>query len=265
MPLPVRSLPIVQNWSCHTCGQCCREYAVYITDAERAKIEKQGWAARPELGGLPPVVREGWIFGKYRLNHRADDACVFLDDQGRCRIHAEFGEKEKPLACQLYPYVMIPTGDHWRVGVRYACPSATANKGRAVSLQRGELTRYAAELEERERVPGRVIGLPKLRGMQRISWDDVARIVKSIIHIIEFDGCSMEYRWRWALSMIAMCRAAKFDKVNGSRLEGFLKVLSEGLRAEVPIDPGVVSSPSGIGRVLFRICAAVYAPESRRA
>jgi len=126
-------------------------------------------------------------------------------------------------------------------------------------VQRGELMRYAAELEHREHVPGRVIGFPKMRGRQRMSWDDVARIVKAIIAIIEYDGVSLEYRWRWALAVMEMCRGAKFDKVNGARLEGFLKVLGEGVRADIPNDPGVVPAPSGIGRVLFRICAAVYA------
>src|SRR5262245_29339653 len=256
MPLPVRSLPVVQNWSCHTCGQCCKEYVVYITDDERKKIIDQGWEKRSELGGLPPVVREGW-FGRYRLNHRPDGSCVFLDDNGRCRIHAQFGEPEKPLACQVYPFVLIPTGDQWRVGVRYACPSATANKGRAVSLQKAEITRYAHELEEREGVQGRSLDPPRLKGWQRVSWDDVDRLVKSLARIIVTDQHSLEFRWRGALALTAMCRSAKFDKVNGARLSEFLDILSQGLMADLPTDSAIVESPSRLGRVLFRISAAI--------
>ena len=54
-----------------------------------------------------------------------DDACVFLNEQGKCRIHAKFGGPAKPLACQVYPFTLNPAGDHWQVGIRFACPSVT--------------------------------------------------------------------------------------------------------------------------------------------
>src|SRR5437870_11286653 len=131
--MPVRHLPLVQNWDCHACGQCCKEYTVHVTAEERAKIDEQGWAKLPEFEGVPLVVRDGRWGSRYRLNHRADGSCVFLGEDGYCRIHARFGGTQKPLACQVYPYVLIPAGDHWRVGVRYACPSATGNKGGPVA------------------------------------------------------------------------------------------------------------------------------------
>ena len=145
MSLPVRHLPLVQNWDCHVCGQCCKEYTVHVTPEEQAKIEQQGWAKLPEFAGIPLIVRDGWFSRRMRLNHRADGSCVFLGDDGLCRIHKQFGSAQKPLACQLYPYVLIPTGDHWRVGVRFACPSATANKGRPLHEPRADLTTYAQQ------------------------------------------------------------------------------------------------------------------------
>src|SRR5262245_4511598 len=90
MPLPVRHLPVVQNWDCHACGQCCKEYTVHVTREERERIAAQGWSALPEFAGVKLVVRDGW-FGRPRLNHRADGSCVFLDERGLCRIHAKFG------------------------------------------------------------------------------------------------------------------------------------------------------------------------------
>src|SRR4051794_11735239 len=120
MSLPVRHLPIVQNWDCHACGACCKEYAVSVTEAERKRIEEQGWSKRPEFAGVELFVREGRFGKRYRLNHQPDGSCVFLGENGRCKIHAEFGGATKPLACQLYPYVLIPAGNHWRVGMRFA-------------------------------------------------------------------------------------------------------------------------------------------------
>jgi len=37
MPLPIYHLPVVQNWDCHVCGTCCKEYQVGLTDEERRK------------------------------------------------------------------------------------------------------------------------------------------------------------------------------------------------------------------------------------
>src|SRR5262249_28142361 len=138
MPLPIRHLPVVQNWDCHVCGTCCKEYVVTVTDEEKRRIEAQGWDRVNDLEGRAPFVRHGpssarpgacWARGG-RANNRPDGSCVFLSEQGRCRVHERHGYETKPLPCRLFPFVLVPTGDHWSVGLRYACPSAAANKGR---------------------------------------------------------------------------------------------------------------------------------------
>src|SRR5262249_51246004 len=124
MPLPVRHLPVLQNWDCHGCADCCHEYSVQVTEEERKRIEDQGWSQLPEYQGIDLFVREGSRRKpNWRLNHRANSACIFLNDDGRCKIHAKFGSAAKPLACRVFPFMLVPTGDHWRVGIRFACPS----------------------------------------------------------------------------------------------------------------------------------------------
>ena len=59
MPLPVRHLPVVQNWDCHSCGNCCRELNVEVSDEERKRIEALGWDPDADLKGLRPFVRRG--------------------------------------------------------------------------------------------------------------------------------------------------------------------------------------------------------------
>ena len=77
MPLPVRHLPVLQNWDCHVCGTCCQEYVVTITDEERKRLEAQGWDRDKDLGGFAPFVRHGPFWGRtWRLNHRPDGSCV---------------------------------------------------------------------------------------------------------------------------------------------------------------------------------------------
>ena len=52
MALPVRHLPVVQNWDCHSCGNCCRELQVEISEPEREYTRFE--AALGECAVLPP-------------------------------------------------------------------------------------------------------------------------------------------------------------------------------------------------------------------
>src|SRR4051794_15373784 len=99
----IRHLPVLQNWDCHQSGSCCKEYQVTVSDEERKRIEAQGWDRNADLGGLEPFKRIGppWK-RRYQLNHRADGSCVFLSEQGRCRIHERHGFQTKPLPCRLF-------------------------------------------------------------------------------------------------------------------------------------------------------------------
>src|SRR5579871_105593 len=150
MSLPVRHLPVLQNWDCQGCGNCCRDYQITVTEEERQRILAQGWEGRPEVGGLPLFVRAGPPWARqYRLNHREDGSCVFLSPEGRCRIHEHFGAAAKPLPCRLYPFILVPAGDHWRVGLRFACPAAAANEGRPLAEHQAELNGSVPHFEQK--------------------------------------------------------------------------------------------------------------------
>ena len=59
MTFPIHHLPVLQNWDCHVCGTCCKEYQVTISDEERRRIEAQGWDTQADLGGRAPFTRHG--------------------------------------------------------------------------------------------------------------------------------------------------------------------------------------------------------------
>jgi lysine-N-methylase len=260
MSWPVRNLPVIQHWDCHGCGECCHEYEVHVTEAERQRILAQGWEADPAVGGTPLFAPVGpWWRRKWRLNTRgADDACVFLNEQGKCRIHARFGGTAKPLACQVYPFTLNPAGDHWRVGIRFACPSVTDNLGRPASAHRDDLRAYGKGLEEREGVANRSTAPPPLQTGQEVPWSDIEQFVGALLAVLARGEESIEYRLRQCVALVAVCRLAKFDTVSGKRLAEFLALVSESLR-DIERDPAKVGPPGWIGRVLFRQAVAVYA------
>jgi lysine-N-methylase len=259
MPWPVRHLPVVQNWDCHGCGECCREYQVTVTDAERDRILAQGWQDDPRYQGVPLFIKAGtWRQPLTRVNVRPDNTCIFLNEDGRCRIHAKFGSEAKPLACRIYPFVLVPAGDHWRVGIRFACPSAADNLGRPLKASVDDLRQYASALESREGVAERSTEPPPLRSGARVSWDDLERFNRATIAILERPDSPLEYRLRLCLALDTLCRQAKFDAVQGARLSEFLELVTDSLTSELETDLEAIPQPGWIGRVLFRQAAAVY-------
>jgi lysine-N-methylase len=264
MSRPLRHLPVLQNWDCHGTGTCCKgEYQVTITEAEKKRIEAQGWDPDKDLGGRKPVRRVGLLWGRrWVLNHKADGSCVFLSDQGRCRIHEKHGYKTKPLPCRLFPFVLVPLYDRWAVGLRYACPSAAANKGRPLTGHDQELREFALELAEREGLGSQPDGAltppPRLQGWQRAEWPDLLRILDTLLAILQNRKASVERRLRQCLSFTAEMRKARLDDIKGARLSELLQLLQGVAEAETPADNWSLPRPGWVGRILFRQAAALF-------
>jgi len=258
MALPVRHLPVLQNWDCNGCTNCCREYRVPVSDEERQRIMAQGWDKDPDLGDFPLFLPVGpWWHRRYRLSEIGDH-CIFLNEQGRCRIHEKFGAEAKPLACRLFPFVLVAAGDHWRVGLRYACPSAAANKGRVLEEHDSELSRYVAALEQRDGIEkAKLPPLPLQKG-QQVDWPDLLRFVQALLALLRDRRDRVERRWRKCLTLAQLCRQARFEQIKGSRLVEFLNLVTSGLESDVPAAPSSVPAPTWVGRILFRLTLAIY-------
>jgi lysine-N-methylase len=260
--MQVRSLTVLQNWDCHSCGDCCRSYAVPVAPEERARIESQGWAARPEFQGVALFTQRG---PDTHLAHRPDGSCVFLGPDNRCRIHAAHGAAAKPLACRIYPFLLVPASDHWNLGLRMACPSAAENKGGPLADHLREAREFAALLEASakgaEGAPP-----PPLYGSQVVPWGDVGRIAAAVSHLLADAADPFERRWRKVLFVVSMLRKATFDgggdkkkAITGDRLSEMLRVLGQAADDEAPKTAAEVRPPGWAGRTVFRQLVAVYA------
>jgi Fe-S-cluster containining protein len=211
-----------------------------VTPEERKRIEGQGWAAEPDFQGVPLFVRAGgWFSSAYRLNHRADGACVFLGPDNRCRIHAKHGAAAKPLACRIYPYSLVPAGDHWKLGLRFACPSAVADTGRPLADHLPEAREFAAALEADATTAAITVPPPPLQKGQPVTWGDFFRITTAVSKMLAEEEETMERRWRKVFYVVDLLRKAKFDgggdakkAITGGRLSELLYVLGEAAEDE---------------------------------
>lgn len=257
MPMPVKALPMAQHWDCQGCGDCCRTYAVRVTAEERRRIEAQDWSDVPEIAQATRIVWEKKI-RDYRLNHRADGSCLFLGPDNRCRMHERFGAASKPAACRIYPFMLTPAGNSWRVGLRFACPSALADVGRPLADHASDLHDYAALLEAENPNAARMPPPPMQPG-QAIPWNDLLRATAKLADLLGDPARPMETKLREALALAAVCRRATFEKVTGEKFSEFLDIITTAMVDEVPGDPRLLPAPGWTGRMIFRQVAALYA------
>ena len=136
-----------ERFSCSGCGHCCR--ATWEIPVEPSLAQR--------LANSPPVLRiigqdlrpfETKPSGLPSVGRRADGACVFLRDDQLCQLHGEFGAKEKPLACQAFPFVVVPTPQGEVVELSYFCPAARRGEGALLGEQSEPLERLVSEVAQ---------------------------------------------------------------------------------------------------------------------
>jgi lysine-N-methylase len=263
MTVPLRNLPVMQNWDCHGCSDCCRIEAV-ITEQERQRIEALDLANDPEVAPRPWFARSALGSNQWRLAHRPDGGCVFLTAGNRCRLEERFGADVKPFVCRLFPFVLIPAGNHWRVGMRFSCPSAAANSGRPVADAEKELLQLSRLLEQHVGRSADSASPPLLAIGHQLSWPDACRVVDVLVEMVQDRGDRLERRLRICLALARVCGQTKLDALQGHKLSKFLQAVRNSLETDVPREPADVPPPDRLmGRVLFRVLLAIFARRDR--
>ena len=222
LPIYIPELP-AQKYSCHGCGSCCRDFTVQLTDADVQKLHEQGWKERL---GQEYVVK---FRGHSWLKQTDDGACVFLGDNGLCKVHAEFGLEAKPLACQFFPFMLSPNTRDTHVGISFACGSVLASKGAPLQTHRADVRRMS------ELLPASAPMLVKLQG-QLIATDAEVSIVEAAL-----DGwlckknISPAMRYQGLAWLITSLLQANLANVRGEKLRQLLSTLTNAVEHELPL------------------------------
>ena len=261
MPAFSLELPTLQNWSGHNCSGCCRQHGSFITDQGKQRIEEQNWADDDGVDPHRPVVvrAKGNKNRPWRLAQQPDGACVFLNEQGLCRIHAKFGEAAKPLACRIYPYAFHPAGRKIAVGLRFSCPSVVKNLGRSLRDQSAELKQLAGAV-----VPDQATSLPppEIVTGRRIPWNEFHKLNHALDETFADNSAPFLANLLRALTWVGLVEESKLNLVDGVRMEDYLRVIREAAAKDNPaqIRPLLtrVPPPGSAGRVQFRQLAGAY-------
>ena len=241
-------LPVIQNWSCHNCGGCCREHLIEITSEEKKRIDKQAWSTADGIPAGQSVVEKTGK-DRFRLSHQPDGACVFLDDQGLCRIHAKFGEPAKPLACRVYPYAYHPANNQLTVSLRFSCPSVVQNLGQRVVEQASELQQVARQVvPSQHQLPDP----PVVHGAEQLDWKDFQRFLTAFDEGFTDDTVDFATQLMRILSWLELVEQSQFQTIRGNKLQDYLNLVTRAAARAQPDSDLPVLRPSGTGRTMFR-------------
>jgi len=246
MPLPIHTLPILERWSCHQCGVCCRGSIVPLSEEDVARLEAQEWHKHSELQGVRTTVPyEG---GRRQLAKRPDGSCVFLMDDGLCRIHKEFGFGAKPLICRMFPLQLVPHEKQAVLTLRRACPSAAADKGQELAGQVIDAKALAVEgglIAEGAAAPPLKLGEAPdwkrsrivLEALRRITADERYPPIRRLVH---------------GLELCRLLEEAGTNDLATGKLAELVRVLEENIADEAAPHFADRREPKSAGRVLFR-------------
>lgn len=260
-PLRLAPLPSYQHYDCQGCGNCCRGiFVIRITTEERDRIRAQGWESDPELQGIE-LFKPAGEKGKFLLAHRDDGSCVFLDERGLCRIHAKFGEPTKPLACRVYPFKLIPTGDRVRADLRCDCPAIPANHGRSLSEYRDAVREFIPLV-----VPPAAAELPPapLYGRVQLDWSRLERVNELFLRLVQTRSLDLTTRLVACVNVSAALHSKHLAVIDEHKLREMLEVIYKKVVATAVEDPLVRLKPLAIERLTFRQLLGLYGREDRR-
>jgi lysine-N-methylase len=221
MSLPIRTLPILENWDCHGCGICCRGALVVLNHKDLEQIRAQRWDQDPDFRGKRLLVRLGVLDKRFRLAQRSDGTCVFQDADKLCRIHKRFGYDAKPHVCRMAPLQLIPLENVAYVTLRRYCPSAAADKGRALKDQIDDLRALLKQSGD-EPAPAPP---PPIRRRLRRNWKDARALNDSLSRLTLDARYPLVRRLVHGVELCNMLAECKSRACQGERLVELLSIL----------------------------------------
>jgi lysine-N-methylase len=247
-------MPTGQNWSCHGCSDCCRGgLLITLQPEDKRRIERQNWTLSD---GVDPARMIVPGINYNRLGHQADGACVFLDAAGRCRIHAKFGEAEKPLACRLYPFAIHPAGKKLMVGLRFSCPSAAASRGHPMAGHAVDVAKLAGLY-----LPGDCAEIqpPAVAAEPGLDWPDFLRFTRWLDVSLAADGVSVPLKLLRALQWLGAVEQGRLGRITGGGADEILEALVQSSEKKIPALPARPDKPSAFGRLFLRLLVLEHA------
>lgn len=247
MSLPIITLPASERWDCHQCGVCCRGSIVPLRDEDLRKLAEQHWEQHPDYRGTS-VTATLSLSGKRQLAKRADGSCIFLMEDGLCRIHKEFGFEAKPLVCRMFPLQIVPHEKQAVLTIRRACPSAAADQGRELTEHLPEVRAYAAEGD----LTAHAAAAPTIKAGEPGDWKRARIVLEALRRITADERYPLIRRLVHGLEFCRLIEQGQTRDMTAKSLAELVQVLEEHLANEAAAHFAQRQPATSGGSVLFR-------------
>lgn len=119
---------LVANYTCGQCGRCCYGWKIEVSPQEfkdiMLAIKQLPAEQRPDFEGFDFEKDDMGKIESCSFKMNEENHCGFLGENRLCYIHAQFGQKLKPLICISYPFYAIKTPQNTYINISFSCFSA---------------------------------------------------------------------------------------------------------------------------------------------
>ncbi|TWT91347.1 YkgJ family cysteine cluster protein [Neorhodopirellula pilleata] len=251
MSLPIVTLKNDEQWDCHQCGFCCRGSIVPLSKEDEERLRSQNWQDEPDYQKLRFMVPHRRAASSFRLAHRDDGTCVFLNEDGRCRIHAKFGLEAKPTTCRVFPMQLIPHEKHAVLTYRRACPSAAADRGTDAKQNLPLIKRLVKD----GWLKAEPINPPALKSGESRDWKTIRAVLEIVGEVLRDERYPPVRRLVHALQFSHNMEAAKTRSLSNDKVVELAHTLAEWMPEESRPFFEERKSPTTISKVMFRLAA----------
>lgn len=245
--------PPFVNYTCQTCGWCCRQYDITFSEADYERLSKHDWGKLiPELAGREwsAPLNERRNPDKHRLRYTPEGACVFLSRENLCLMHSRMGELGKSLGCCVYPFTFAATPSGVYVGLRFSCRSVAYGQGEPVVRQRETLQKKLALCESAGHLPV-YPDVVNFDAHTMLAWSDYLALEEALIRITLRDDLPLPRRLLAIHKLLEVLQQAKLDSVRGEKFRQLLSILEAGMVGEAETDP-LPAAPGMLWRMMYR-------------
>ncbi|MCX7049448.1 MAG: hypothetical protein NTX50_28680 [Candidatus Sumerlaeota bacterium] len=179
---PIFHFPSDIHYTCRCDGLCCRDsWEIRVEPDAADRVLSTDWRSCCDLGAKEETAFEQSPSNpNFLVFKRRHDACVFLGDDNRCRLHARYGPDSKPYVCQRFPFHFVETPGGVYVGFSFACPSVLHQDGAPAEDSREEALRvFSLKLE-----PDKTLETPRLDSALSVSWEEYSQIERALDAIL---------------------------------------------------------------------------------
>jgi lysine-N-methylase len=255
MRLPIVTPSTQEKWSCHQCGICCRGSIVPLDDADLQCLAGQKWEEHPDFQGTPVTTKLSIASNRYRLSHREDGSCVFLLENGLCRIHAELGFDAKPKICRIFPLQLIPRDKDIALTIRRACPSAAADLGISVD----DHLPWMKKMAEEGKLFLNAAPAPIFKHGETRDWKIARVFLNTVSELLRDERYPPVRRVVHAIRLAELLHRAKTATMSDAKVEELIAAIRTVVYEEAKPYFSERVAPNASARILFRSMASDYA------